>query len=143
MLAALALAAALSAAPDPYAALPKDLADAARAFDRAQLTSDKAALSRLLADDYRLANSSGAVEDKAQFIADYTTGGFHLDPFTLEQPITTHWGDGAVLGGLVTYKGRSGGKGFSQRLRFADIWARRNGRWQVVYTGVTRAKPGS
>jgi len=25
------------------------------------------------------------------------------------------------------------------RLRFADIWAKRNGRWQVIYTQVSKA----
>lgn len=140
MLAGLALLAAIAAA-DPYAGLPKDLAAAARAFDRAQLRSDDAALRRLLADDYRMHNSGGEMEDKAQFIADYTTHGFHLNPFTIEEPVMRAWPNGAVLGGLVTYAGMQDGKAFSARLRFADVWAKRHGRWQVVFTGVTRAKP--
>ena len=119
--------------------MPKDLAEAARAFDRAQLTNDRAELERLVADDYRLSNSAGAVENKAQFITDGTTKGFHLNPFVIEQPIMNAWSDGAVLGGLTTYAGMQGGKAFRLRLRFADVWAKRNGRWQVVYTGVTKA----
>lgn len=142
MIALLAVAA-LTVAADSYARLPKDLAAAARAFDHAQLTSDRAALERLVADDYRLANSAGGIEDKAQFVADGTTGGFHLDPFVIEQPIMTVWADGAVLGGLTTYAGVQGGKRFSLRLHFADVWAKRSGRWQVVYTGVAKAGPGA
>ena len=142
MIAALVLAA-VAAAADPYAALPKDLAAAARAFDRAQLTSDGPALAALLADDYAMHNSGGEVEDKAAFIADYTTHGFHLDPFTIEQPVMRAWADGAVLGGLVTFAGVQDGQRFSARLRFADVWAKRHGRWQVVFTGVTRAKAGA
>jgi len=31
-----------------------------------------------------------------------------------------------------------GGKPFAVKLRFADIWAKRNGKWQVIYTHVSR-----
>ena len=115
---------AAAAGADPYAALPSDLASAARAFDRAQLASDGAALKRLLAGDFRMHNSGGEVEDKAAFIADYTTHSFHLAPFTIEEPVMGAWPNGAVLGGLVTYAGTQDGKPFSARLRFADVWAK-------------------
>ncbi|MDE2266092.1 MAG: nuclear transport factor 2 family protein [Alphaproteobacteria bacterium] len=121
------------------AGLPPDLARAAHDYDQAQMHNDGAALNRLLADDYTLVNSRGIVETKAQFIADSTAPGFHVDPFVVREPIEKIWNDGAVLGGLVLAGGTDGGKRFSVPLRFADIWAKRNGRWQVVYTGVTRA----
>jgi ketosteroid isomerase-like protein len=121
------------------AELPPDLARAARDYDQAQMHNDGAALNRLLTDDYMLVNSRGVVETKAQFIADSTAPGFRLDPFVVREPIIKVWRDGAVLGGLVMLSGTDGGKKFSVLLRFADIWAKRNSRWQVVYTGVTRA----
>ncbi|MBU6299506.1 MAG: nuclear transport factor 2 family protein [Alphaproteobacteria bacterium] len=124
------------------AELPPDLAQAAKQYDRAQMHNDGAALNRLLADDYILVNSHGVVETKAQFIAESTAPGFHLDPFTVRESIVKVWSDGAVLGGLVLASGADGGKKFRVLLRFADIWVKRNGRWQVVYTGVTRA-PGA
>lgn len=117
--------------------LPPDLAKAAADFDQAQMHGDKAALERLLADDYRLVNSHGAIEDKAQFIADLTAPDYHLDPYTVKDPIERVWNDGAVLAGLVLLKGRSGGKDFQVLLRFADIWAKRDGHWQVMFTEVT------
>ena len=123
------------------AALPADLAKAAREYDQAQIKSDKAALERLLADDYRLANSSGQVETKAQFIADQTAPGYQLEPFTVEEPIERVMGDTALLGGVATLKGTDGGKPYAVRLRFMDVWAKRGGRWQVVFTQATRA-PG-
>ncbi|HEU4959383.1 MAG TPA: DUF4440 domain-containing protein, partial [Sphingomonas sp.] len=42
-----------------YPDLPPDLAAAAEAFDKAQVKGDRAALERLLADDYLLVNSQG------------------------------------------------------------------------------------
>ena len=133
----LALPVAASAAA-PIAEMPADLRSAAHAFDAAQMHNDGAALARLLADDYLLVNSSGATESKADFIRDYTAPGFTLDPFTIEQPVEKIWADGAVMGGLVTLKGMSDGKPYEARLRFADIWAKRGGRWQVIYTQASR-----
>jgi ketosteroid isomerase-like protein len=123
----------------PHAMLPPALARAVAAFDRAQMQGDGAALGRLLADDYVLFNSRGLVEDKAAFIRDYTAPGTSMKPFTVEEEVVRYWPGGAVLGGLVTLEGTSGGKPYKVRLRFADIWAERDGRWQVVFTGATRA----
>ena len=139
-LGSLSLAAAAGpAAPKP--ALPPALAQAEKAYDDAQIHGDGAALDRLLAEDYTLVNSQGEVETKAQFIQESTAKDFHLEPFVVEEKVEKVWEAGAVLGGLVTLEGTSGGKAFKARLRFADVWRKRGGRWQVVYTGVTRAAP--
>jgi len=121
------------------ATIPADLAAAVHGYDQAQIRGNKAELERWLADDYLLVNSSGQTETKAQLIADYTAPGFKIEPFTIEQPVEKVWGDGAVMGGIATLKGTDGGQRFELRLRFADIWAKRNGRWQVTYTQVAKA----
>ena len=121
------------------AAIPTDLAAAVHGYDQAQIRGNKAELERWLADDYLLVNSSGQTETKAQLIADYTAPGFKIEPFTIEEPVEKVWGDGAVMGGIATLKGTDGGQRFELRLRFADIWAKRNGRWQVTYTQVAKA----
>ena len=136
---AIGLAVAAMTGAATAAGLPPDLAQAAKQYDQAQMHNDGPALQRLLADDYTLVDSRGEVETKAQFIADSTAPDFHLDPYVVREPIERVWKDGAVLGGAVTLSGTDGGKPFKAELRFADIWARRNGHWQVVYTGVTRA----
>ena len=133
----IALAAATPAGD--VAPLPPALAAAARAYDEAQVKGDKAALEALLADDYRLVNSGGRVETKAQFIADLTAPDFTMAPFTVEQPIARVWANGAVLGGASALSGTDGGKPYAARLRFADVWAKRDGKWQVVFTQAGRA----
>ncbi|CAM5518251.1 nuclear transport factor 2 family protein [Rhodanobacter lindaniclasticus] len=127
-----------AAATAPHASLPPALARAVAAFDRAQVEGDGAALQRLLADDYVLFNSRALVESKADFIRDYTAPGYSLRPFTVEDELVRHWPGGAVLGGVVTLEGTSGGQPFTARLRFADIWRERDGRWQVIFTQATR-----
>ena len=62
--------------------------------------------------------------------------------FTVLAPVENVWNAGAVLGGLVHLKGFSGGSPFPVRLRFADIWGTRNGKWQVIYTHVSKPAGG-
>jgi len=120
------------------AELPADLLKAVKDYDEAQIHGDKAELQRLVADDYTLVNSSGRVQTKAELITDYTTPGYKIEPFEILQPVEKAWSDGAVMGGVVNLRGTDGGKPFSVTLRFADIWAKRNGKWQVIYTHVSK-----
>jgi len=120
------------------AELPADLAKAVKDYDEAQIHGNKAELQRLVADDYTLVNSSGGIQSKAELIADYTAPGYKIEPFEIMQPVEKVWSDGAVMGGVVDLRGTDGGKPFAVKLRFADIWAKRNGKWQVIYTHVSR-----
>jgi ketosteroid isomerase-like protein len=120
------------------AELPADLAKAVKEYDEAQIHGDRAELERLVADDYTLLNSSDKIQGKAGLIADYTAAGFSIEPFEILEPVEKVWSDGAVMGGLVHLKGKDGGKPFQVTLRFSDIWAKRDGRWQVIYTHVSR-----
>lgn len=124
------------------AAVPADLETAVKAYDSAQVKGDRAALERLLADDYLLANSAGKIQTKAEFIADLTAPDYRMEPFTVERPIERVWANGAVTGGVAWARGTSGGQPFAVRLRFADVWAKRNGRWQVIFSQAARAVEG-
>jgi hypothetical protein len=118
--------------------IPADLAKAVKEYDEAQIKGNRAELQRLIADDYTLLNSAGKIEDKAKLIADYTAPGFKLEPFVVREAIEKAWSDGAVMGGIATLRGVDGGQKFEATLRFSDIWAKRNGTWQVIYTHVSR-----
>jgi len=131
------LAAALSAA------VPADLAKAAHDYDQAQVRSDRAELERLIAPDYLLHNSQGQVQDKKSFIADQIAPGYRLEPFTVEEPVEKVMGTTAILGGVARARGTSGGQSYDVRLRFIDVWEKRNGRWQVVFSQATRVPAGS
>jgi hypothetical protein len=118
--------------------VPPDLVKAVADYDAAQIKGDRAELERLLAADYTLINSRGAIENKAMLIAGYTAPGYKLEPFTVREPIAKVWANGAVMGGVATLRGTEGGKPFEATLRFSDIWAKRHGVWQVIYTHVSR-----
>jgi len=118
--------------------LPADLAKAVKDYDQAQIKGNRAELERLLADDYTLLNSAGKTETKAQFVAESTAPDFKLEPFVVREAIEKVWSDGAVMGGVAHLRGVDGGKPFEVDLRFSDIWAKRNGKWQVIYTHASR-----
>jgi hypothetical protein len=122
-----------------YSGLPQDLAAAATAYDVAQFKSDRSELERLLADDYTLAGSSGNNETKAQSIADATSPDSKATYVAISQQVRKVWTDGAVLGGIVDAKGVSHGKAFTVHARFVDVWAKRDGRWQVIFTQIHNA----
>ena len=126
--------------------IPPDLRKAVEDYDHAQVKADGAELRRLVADDYVLINSNGRVQNKAELIEDYLDPNYKIEPFKVLEPVEKVWNDGAVMGGLVHLKGLSGGKPFAVTLRFADIWAKRKGKWQVIYTHVSKpeaAQPSS
>lgn len=119
-----------------YRGLPPDLAAAATAYDLAQYKSDRAELEKWLADDYTLAGSSGSNRSKAQYIADAVAPGSKTTYVAITQQVRKVWPDGAVLGGIVDAKGYNRDKPFTMHARFADVWAKRNGRWQVIFTQI-------
>lgn len=129
-----------SAAEARMADLPPDLKAAAEAFEHAQIAGDAAALDRLLARDYRLATSDGAIDSREQFIRDWAAPGFDPEPVTVREPVQIVWGDGAALGGLVTLGGKQDGQPFSVTLRYIDVWERTPQGWRVAYGQATRVK---
>ena len=118
--------------------LPPDLAAALSSYDRAHYESDLPRLSSLVTDDYMLVNSDASVENKEQFLADFRLPGFKIDPYTREQPINKVWESGAVTSGVVHLSWTQDGSKHTRVLRYADVWAKKNGRWLVIFSQVTR-----
>ncbi|RZJ04333.1 MAG: nuclear transport factor 2 family protein [Brevundimonas sp.] len=136
-----ALLAALFVLAAPTAALaqvPPDLARDAHEYERAQIEGDGAALERLIADDYVLVGGDGSRTDKAAHIAEFTAPEMDLQPVTVREAVEHVWPNGAALGGTVDIVGAYAGAPFRQTLRYIDVWALRDGRWQVVYGQATR-----
>ena len=129
----------LLATPALAAPLPSALEAASRAFDKAQATQDRAALETLLAEDFTLVSGNGRAEGKAAYIRDLTDPDVHEDPLQVLAPTLEAWDGGAVLGGLAVLSGTDHGQRFSARIRFANVWALKGGRWQVVYGHTIRA----
>jgi ketosteroid isomerase-like protein len=120
------------------AEVPADLAKAVKQWDDAQIRNDTATLARLVTDDYFLVNSDSSVQNKEEYLSDFHRPGFKIDPYVLEEKVEKVWGDAAVIAGLVRLGWTQDGKHQTRRLRGVYVWAKRDGRWQMTYTQLTR-----
>jgi ketosteroid isomerase-like protein len=118
--------------------LPADLAQAWQDYDRATVDKDVARLAALVTDDYMLVNSDSSVQGKTSYLADFALPGFKLDPYQIEQPLQKAWGDAALTGGVFTLSWTQAGRHQIRRLRVAHVWSRKDGRWRIAYTQLTR-----
>lgn len=119
-----------------YSDLPRDLAAAATAYDIAQFKSDRRELERWLADDYALADADGRNLDRAEAINGALDPERTATSVVIRQQVKRVWSDGAVLGGVVDARGFDHGKAFTLHARFVDVWAKRDGRWRVIFTQI-------
>ncbi len=115
-----------------------DLDAAVRAYDKAAVRNDVAALTQLVADDYMLVNSDSSLQDKQSYLEDFKVPGFKLDPYVLEQPARRTWGNSALVAGVVNLKWTLDGQQHARRLRIAHVWTKQQGRWRLAYTQLTR-----
>ncbi|MEE2690660.1 MAG: nuclear transport factor 2 family protein [Pseudomonadota bacterium] len=135
---AAALAALLLAPLAAAAKLPADLAEAARAYEDAQLNADRQTMERLVADDYVLVGGDGTRQTKQDLIDGWMTPGLSFDPLASRETVELVWTDGAALSATVDLSGTASGAPFAQTLRYVDIWKKTPQGWRVVYSQVTR-----
>jgi ketosteroid isomerase-like protein len=111
-------------------------ADAGRI--KAMLASDVAALDRILADDLVYTHSTGAVDDKKQYLASIKSGDLtYLAYEPLEAKIRVY-GNVAIINGRAQVKARSKGQDTSALLRYTAVYVKRDGRWQFASWQSTR-----
>jgi ketosteroid isomerase-like protein len=136
---AAAFALAPASAIEPQASqLPSDLAWALAAYNQATIRKNVAVLAELVTDDYMLVNSDSSVQDKASYLADFKVPGFELEPYLIEQPVYRVRGEAALTGGTFRLNWTQEGRHHSRRLRIAHFWVKKNDRWLIDYTQLTR-----
>jgi len=119
-----------------YNGLPKDLAAAAVDYDVAQFRSNRAELDRLLADDYVLFGTGGRTLTKANALADAAAPAGTDKSVVISRQVKRAWPNGAVLAGVVDASEVRDGRRTAIKARFTDVWAERQGRWQVIFTQI-------
>jgi len=104
---------------------------------------DVAAMERIVADDFTLTFGDGSVIDKAQAIADLKRPG-PIDStlkFSTEDVKVRVYGDTAILTGRVIEKRQRQNRDAVSESRYTDTYVRRQGRWQVVASHLSRLPP--
>ena len=120
-------------------ALKREVLQAENERRAAVLRNDKAALDRILADDYRVVVMTGAVVDKGGELALYN-GDRKPQVLTADEMEIRIYADTAVVIGRSTIKDVLRGQARDVQSRFTNVWVKRNGRWQVVSRQATELK---
>jgi ketosteroid isomerase-like protein len=98
---------------------------------KALVRGDGATLDRIMADDFFFAYPMEG-DDKAQFIADVTSGNVRVEYLNRENVSVRIWGATAVLTAKDSAKWFYGGRDFSGHYKIVHVYSQRDGRWQLV-----------
>jgi hypothetical protein len=99
---------------------------------QAMLKVDAEELNRLLADDLTYTHSSGAVDTKSQLIDSLKSGERKYQAIEPQDLKVRLYGSAAVVTGRARLKTVSKRQESDFRVQFTDVYAKKNGHWQMV-----------
>jgi ketosteroid isomerase-like protein len=104
----------------------------------AMAQKDLAALNELIADDLVYTHSSARLDTKQSLIGNMESGSTVYTSVVPSDVKAQDLGDTVVLTGSCAISVNAGGRPNSFGVRFTDVYAKRNGRWQMVTWQSTR-----
>ena len=115
------------------------LLDAARRLAQAEAKGDIPVLEQLLAPDYQGYDPFGRPQNRAGVLRGYAEGGGVKVTSLLQSDLRARvLGEAGLVAGINVMRGQQGHEHFDLRLRFLDVYAWRDGRWQLVASQDTR-----
>jgi hypothetical protein len=106
-------------------------------LSQAERTCDVDRLNQLIADDYIGIGDDGGCFDKATLLQRFRDPQLCFDTHELGELQCRVYNDVGVIIGTVKLKGEYASTEFAGKFAFTDIWARREGNWQVVSSQMT------
>ena len=101
---------------------------------------DAAYLENALDSRFTLTDTSGVVTTRADELAAVRKGDPKYEILGDSEMKVRLYGDTALVTGITTVKGTSGGKAFHSALQFTDTLIRRNGEWKIAASHVSPAR---
>ena len=101
---------------------------------KAMIAGDVDALNEILADDLIYTHTTARIDTKSSFIDAISSGRSNYRSIELEDVNVRQFGDTAVVTGHAKF--HVGDNNFEAR--FTDVYAKRNGAWQMVAWQATR-----
>jgi ketosteroid isomerase-like protein len=118
-----------------------ELARLSNNWDRVIVAKQEKAIADNMAEDFRIIDGRGNVENKAQFVAGIMDAKLAIDPYTVEDFEIRLYGDVALLSGRTLMTGTYDGEKFTSNYRYIDVYVKRNGIWKIVSVQITRYPP--
>jgi len=100
-------------------------------WTKALVRKDAETLNRIMADDFYFAYPMEG-DDKAQFVEDVTSGNIRVEYLNRENVTVRIWGSTAALTAKDSVKWFYGGREFSGHYKVVQVYAERDGQWQMV-----------
>ena len=98
----------------------------------AMVNNDFATLDALLADDLTYTHSTAVLDSKASFIDTLKSGKLKYNKFDREGTSVRVYGNTAVVIGSATVQANVKGEDRTAKLRFTNVWVRKDKGWQLV-----------
>jgi ketosteroid isomerase-like protein len=120
---------------------PQELVNLESAWAKAAVARDAAALSRIVAPDWKGQNERGKMYDRAAMIHQTTAGEERLTSMVNHDLHVRFMGDDhAVVQGMDNESGVKKGKTIKEVYSWTDIYEKRNGQWVAIASQNTPVK---
>ena len=118
--------------------MEEELLKLEKEFAQAVVKNDAEAIRQFLADDWVIIDADGGIIEKARFLGVVESGALTHEMMESDDVEVRIYGDSAVVSGLTRTKGKFMGQDFSTQERPTDVFVMQNGRWQCVFSQLTR-----
>lgn len=119
------------------AAIVELLNDIEQRLAAAWVAGDPSFHEKTLAEDWKVTDATGRVMSKTEMLAEAFTVDGEITRGVIDQVEVRLFGDWAIVTGRTQAAGRNGAVDFDVALRFTDVFACRDGNWQVVSSQAT------
>ena len=106
-------------------------------------TRDRAVLERILAEDFVAVRANGMAQSKEMIIEAATSPARNIRRVAWDNVQIHVRGDMAFVTGRSYLEGTSEGRDISAANQYADVYMKRDGRWEAVAARIVRAEPGA
>lgn len=114
------------------------LLEAAGRLAQAERRGDSRAIEGLLAPDYQGFDPAGRPQDRGSVVSAYAEGRVRIEALRQTEVRARIIGEVGLVAGVTALAGCLGAEKFDFQLRFLDVYAWREGRWQLHASQHTR-----
>jgi len=107
------------------------LRDIEQGLVRAWMQHDRAFIERVLAPEWSVTQADGTQLTRETVLSTFFDA-VTFDSNAIDDVTVQLFGDTAIVRGRTIASGKFSGTPFSARIRFTDVFMKRNGRWQAI-----------
>jgi ketosteroid isomerase-like protein len=116
----------------PRADIQEELVRIERAWAEAVVNPDRAAVQRIICDDFAVTDSTGHVWDRASYLDVVASGVAGLESLRIDDLRVRVYDGTAVVTGRLAYRAGLGRSDLNGTYRFTKTYVRREGGWRCV-----------